>query len=221
MAKITQQKLLSMVTKGVLAKVNPATFVASTAIDTISKVSKEKFGYDFLGLGMRLIMFYAVAFLVEWYFKAEIALGSAVKKAQEDPLGFTFDVFKTFTPIGIVASFIFNSLVKEPTDSTQPIDVPTVNAIFNNVSIKDLFSDEGVHGFKYWDIIKMVTLLLVIMEWFRFSNATKATGGQVQPLTHGLFLLFIFAIGLTIIPNLIERLKGISQNTFNNPQEFV
>ena len=79
-------------------------------------------------------------------------------------------------------------------------------------SFKDLFGEKGVKGFKFWDIIKIVSILLVVAEFMRYVNTNKALGAKSSPMTIGIFTLIIVALGLTTIPELIQRVKGTDFN---------
>ena len=209
MAKITQQQLV-----GLLSKLTPQTFVASQALKGVGKakdIATEKFGYDFLGLGLRLLLFFAVAFLIEAYFKSKIAINEIIN----DPDRQVGIISGLFGLTGIVFNFLYQSFQQDKPD--EPAPTPITSDFFNNEALKAVFSEEGYHGFHYWDIIKIIALLLVVMEWRRFTAMTKATGGQVQPLTHGLFILFIVGLGLSIIPQLVSKIK----HSYINPQAMT
>jgi hypothetical protein len=79
-------------------------------------------------------------------------------------------------------------------------------------SLKDLFGETGIKGFKFWDIIKIVSILLVTAEFMRYMNTNKALGAKSSPMTVGIFTLLIVALGLTTIPELIKRVKGTDFN---------
>jgi len=189
----------------VLAKRTPQGFIASTAAGAARQISIEKFGYDFTGLGIRLGLFFAAAFLIESYFKAKIALDNVIKDPSKS--------VPVISGIFGISGMIFNFIFEQFKDDTKEVQVTKGDSrLFSNDKIQQLFSDQGFRGFKFWDIIKVIALLLVIMEWMRFNNMTKATGGQVQPLTHGLFVIIIIGLGLTIIPELINKVKKTDLN---------
>ena len=54
MAKLTLQQVSSLLSKQAITKLNPTTAVASTGIQTGKQISKEIFGYDFVGLIIKL-----------------------------------------------------------------------------------------------------------------------------------------------------------------------
>tara|TARA_R110002020_G_scaffold201824_6_gene404679 strand:- start:934 stop:1449 length:516 start_codon:yes stop_codon:yes gene_type:complete len=69
--------------------------------------------------------------------------------------------------------------------------------------LKKLF-DGGYQGFKFWDIIKVIGIILVTYEYFQFR---KETNGQVNSITTGVFVLIILILGITTIPELYKRIK--------------
>lgn len=161
-----------------------------------NEIVKEKFGYDFLGLVIKIGVFFAVAFAIQIYIKGKIEVDKIVRNpAQATPIFFGI--------AGIVFNFLFTEYQKRADNG----DIPEPSQLFGNEIIVKLFSDEGYHGFKYWDMIKLIAGLLILMEWNQFRQMTKATGGQVAPLTHGVFLLLILGIGLTAVPDLIKSLR--------------
>ena len=214
MAKITQQQLV-----GLLSKLTPQTLVAKAVIGKAKDIATEKFGYDFMGLAIRLVIFFSVAYLIEIYFKAQIAVDELFNPTSPNVVSPDDTSSGTVIPLGdFLWKALFGSLVRtvtvDPKGDTIIEPKGEQSAFFSNPNVKALFSDEGFHGWKYWQIIKLIAVLLVVMEWRRFSAMTKATGGQVQPLTHGLFILFIVGLGLSIIPQLVSKIK----HSYINPQ---
>jgi len=61
MAKLTLQQVSSILGKSAITKLNPASAVATTGIKAGKQVSKEVFGYDFVGLVMKIVVFFAVS----------------------------------------------------------------------------------------------------------------------------------------------------------------
>ena len=70
--------------------------------------------------------------------------------------------------------------------------------------ITDLFGETGVKGFKFWDVVKIGAILMVIAEYMRYSKNNPTTK---SPLTIGIFVLLITILGLTTVPELIKRVK--------------
>ena len=176
MAKLTLQQVSSILSKSAITKLNPASAVATTGIQAGKAVSKEIFGYDFVGLIVKLVVFYGVALIIAKVMEAIIfARGAFVILA-----------------------------------NTLGYNVPSADQLPQ--SFKDLFGEQGVKGFKFWDIIKIVSILLVTAEFMRYLNQNKALGGKSSPMTIGIFTLIIVALGLTTIPELIQRVKGTDFN---------
>ena len=68
--------------------------------------------------------------------------------------------------------------------------------------IKQIFG-KGYHGFKYWDIVKVATILLIIAEYFQYKKTTK----EVPIMTTGIFISLVVILGLVTIPELYQRIK--------------
>jgi hypothetical protein len=176
MAKLTLQQVSGILGKGVITKLNPASAVASGAIQVGKTVSKEIFGYDFVGLIVKLAVFYGIALIFAKFMEGVIFARGA------------------FTIIA----------------NTLGFSIPTGDQLPQ--SLKDLFGETGIKGFKFWDIIKIVSILLVTAEFMRYMNTNKALGAKSSPMTVGIFTLLIVALGLTTIPELIKRVKGTDFN---------
>lgn len=70
--------------------------------------------------------------------------------------------------------------------------------------LTDLFGEEGIKGFKFWDIVKLGAILMVLFEFSRYSKNNPTTKNA---LTIGLFVGIIAVLGLTTLPELIKRVK--------------
>ena len=176
MATLTLQQVSKILSKSAITKLNPASAVATTGIQAGKQVSKEIFGYDFVGLIVKLFVFYTVAF-----------------------------VFAKLMEAIIFARGAFVILA-----NTLGYNVPSADQLPQ--SFKDLFGEQGVKGFKFWDIIKIVSILLVVAEFMRYVNTNKSLGAKSSPMTIGIFTLIIVALGLTTVPELIKRVKGTDFN---------
>ena len=86
------------------------------------------------------------------------------------------------------------------------INVPTADQIPD--SIKKLF-DGGIGGFKFWDLVKVVAILLITAEYFRYR---KSNINNTSPMTTGIFVLLISVLAITTIPELIKRVKETDFN---------
>ena len=78
-------------------------------------------------------------------------------------------------------------------------------------SLKKLFLD-GYGGFKFWDAVKIISILLVVAEMIRYTNSNKKNGGESSPLTLGIFILIIAVLGVVTIPELLQRIKKTDFN---------
>ena len=84
-------------------------------------------------------------------------------------------------------------------------------------TLKDLFNG-GIKGFKFWDVVKIVALLLVITEMMMYINQNRKVGSNPSPMTLGVFTLIIVSLGATTVPELVKRIKSAD---FSNPQDLV
>jgi|TARA_R110002012_G_scaffold12918_2_gene56676 hypothetical protein len=179
-AKLTLQEVSNILGKAstakMITKLNPATAVTSATLQTGKTVSKEIFGYDFVGLIVKLAVFYLVAF-----------------------------VFAK-----IMETIIFSRGAFKIIANTLGFNIPQADQLPD--SLKNLFGEQGVKGFKFWDIIKVISILLVIAEFSRYVNTNKSLNAKSSPMTIGIFTLIIITLGLTTIPELYKRVKGTDFN---------
>ncbi len=176
--KITMQKLTSLLSKNVTSKINPASIVAGAIGGAVQSDLRERFNYDFVNLGIKLLIFFGTMFIFAKFMEAVIFVRGG------------FLIFANLLGFNI------------PKSEQLP------------QSLKDLFNG-GINGFKFWDIVKIVAILLVVAEFMRYMSNNQ--GAKSSPMTIGIFIAIIVILGITTIPELKTRL----QNTFNNPQEFV
>jgi len=83
--------------------------------------------------------------------------------------------------------------------------VPSQNEM-PNVWTK-LFSETGYQGFKFWDIINVLSVLIIIATAINFQNTTEANGNKVQPITWAIFSLLAGFIILTGVSKLVVKLQ--------------
>lgn len=80
-----------------------------------------------------------------------------------------------------------------------------------NVHIRKLFVDGyGDSKLKYWDLIKGVSILLVIFEWHKHNETNKNLGGEMKMLSHGMFGLILSLLVMITIPELITRFREMN-----------
>ena len=72
------------------------------------------------------------------------------------------------------------------------------------------FFKDGINGFQYWDFIKAIATILVLVEWWSWYNTEKAKGIQApSALTQGVFFVIVLGLSLITFPELFQRLKEI------------
>ncbi len=71
------------------------------------------------------------------------------------------------------------------------------------------FFQEGIKGVKYWDIVKVISILLVVMEWNNWNQTQKALRINPSPMTQGVFFVIISALILITVPELFQRFKEL------------
>jgi len=85
-----------------------------------------------------------------------------------------------------------------------------------NENVRKLFVDGfGDQKIVYWDLIKGIAIILVIIEWQRFNDTQKAVDGKTSPITHGIFSLIVGLLTVITIPKVITTIKTINQIQVN------
>ena len=138
---------------------------------------------------------------------------SAISQAQNLSLQkFGYDFTGLFFRLGVfyLIAFVFAKIM-EATIYLRGGFVVVANLFGINIPkaeqlpdpLKKLF-DQGYQGFKFWDIIKIIGIVLVVHEYFQFR---KESNGQVNPITTGVFVLLILILGITTVPEIYNRIK--------------
>ena len=70
-----------------------------------------------------------------------------------------------------------------------------------------LFDETGYNGVKFWDIINVVALLIVIATALNFQKNTEASGNQVQLITWAIFAMIGGFIIVTGVSKLVMKLQ--------------
>jgi len=78
---------------------------------------------------------------------------------------------------------------------------------------KKLFN-EGYFGLKYWDLVKLGAIVLVIIEFYRWYENEKRLGFSPSPFTIGIFASFVLLLSAFTVPEIIDKIKA---RTPNNP----
>jgi len=71
------------------------------------------------------------------------------------------------------------------------------------------FFQDGIKGFRYWDFIKIIATLLVIMEWYSWFEAERTANKTPSAFTHGVFGVIVLGLTFISVPELWQRLKEI------------
>ena len=74
-------------------------------------------------------------------------------------------------------------------------------------SLIDLFNG-GISGFKYWDVIKVVSVLIVVAEFMIYIQIKEESGKRLSPAAVGVFLLIGLILSLITFPEIIEKIRG-------------
>lgn len=172
-SKVLQQ--ISKTASKTIPVVGEANLFGQIAKKTLSKISLETLGYDFIGLGQKILVFYGVAFLIIKYFEAVI-FGSGIVKTLGGLAGINLN---PALPDSIVKFFKDGIQVQQT--SLKPWDVVNLIAFF-------LLIAEAVNYYKtaresgksvsvwttgIWGLIIGSFILLVLIPLFQ-----KLKGGQ-------------------------------------------
>jgi len=171
------QKLLTAGAR-VINPVSAGVQVATSLQKKISKQSIELFGYDFPGLLVKLLFFFAFAFLISKLMEAIIFTRGA------------------FTIIAGLFGF------KIPPKDQIPIQVQE-------------FFGEGFHKIRFWDAVKVVAVLLVVVEYVNYVQVNTKNGGTPSAMTTGVFLLIGLLLSATVFPEIVQRIKELKKTDLN------
>jgi len=67
----------------------------------------------------------------------------------------------------------------------------------------------GYNGIAFWQIIQIVSILLVLIEYQQYDRSLKEKGEKPNVTTISLFLLIALSLSLMVIPETIQRFKEI------------
>ena len=76
--------------------------------------------------------------------------------------------------------------------------------------IRKLFVEGYLIGgvtIKWWDLIKIISVIMVVMEMLQFIEHNKIAGTRPAPTTLGVFTLIIAALALISVPSLIQMIR--------------
>lgn len=149
----------------------PAVEAAKLGIKSFQKTSKlslELFKYDFFGLAIKLVVYFAFAWIINQYLRW-------INGDTNTRLAVIFGALGGLPLFGLAQWLI---------DLLQPKEVKT--------------------GVKYWDIVKGVAFLLVAWEAYNYYESNQKTS---SPMTLGIFGLILALLGLSVVPDIITKLK--------------
>ena len=69
-----------------------------------------------------------------------------------------------------------------------------------------LFST-GYNGVAFWQIMQIVSILLVLIEYQQYDRSLKEKGEKPNVTTQGVFLLIALALSLMVFPQMIQKFK--------------
>ncbi len=171
MAKGVSFQQISQVLGQAIKKGTPQQVIAREAVGQAQSFLNEKFGYDFIGLFVKILVYFVISFIFAKFMEAVI---------------FTRGLWMTLANL---LGFSIPSADKVPD------------------SLKKLF-DGGISGFKFWDVVKIILIILVIAEFIRYVNLPQKS----SPMTIGIFVAIISMLVLTTFPELIKRIKATDFN---------
>ena len=139
-----------------------------------SQLSVDTFKFDFVNLGIKIVLFFTIAYAINKLFEAIIS-------AQ-----------------GFVIDFIAFFGLHLP----QNIPEPVRNFFLDGLKL-------GNHRISFWDIVKVLATLLVIVEMLNYLEEVKARGKKPSSFTLGVFAIMISALALITFPEIISRVQEI------------
>jgi len=69
-----------------------------------------------------------------------------------------------------------------------------------------LFST-GYNGVSFWQIMQIVSILLVLIEYQQYDRSLKEKGEKPNVTTQGVFLMIGLALSLMVFPQMIQKFK--------------
>ena len=135
-------------------------------------------------------------------------------KISKKSLGFDFIPLLTSLILYYVIAFAFAKFMEASKFATGGI-VAIANFLGFNVPSSEelpnqwnrLFDETGYNGVKFWDIINVVALLIVIATALNFQKNTEASGNQVQLITWAIFAMIGGFIVVTGVSKLVMKLQ--------------
>ncbi len=143
-------------------------------------------------------------------------IGAGLKTGQKistDVFSYDFVALTTKLVIFFLAAYIitkvFESIINLDSTLRAILLLAGINfPVLFPENIINFFRD-GIKGFRFWDIVKLVAILLVVMEWANWNQTQKALKIEPSPMTQGVFAVIITGLTLITVPELFQRLKEL------------
>ena len=71
------------------------------------------------------------------------------------------------------------------------------------------FFKDGIKGFRYWDFVKILAVLLVVLELNNYLEQRKRLNEQPSPMTIGVFVVLLTGLTLITFPEIWTRIKEL------------
>jgi len=173
-------------------------------------------GYDFIGLVSRLAIFYLVAFLVNSYMIASIKGGIwlntiATLFGASLPQTLPQWLIDLFT-VGLGSKgFAVSATPTAPGQFNPPgWDLPyDYGSIEHHQSanIEGKLIQAGGITITFWQIVQIISILLVVLEYFQYSKKLKEDGSKPNVTTMAVFAMLGIGISLVTFPTMIHKIK--------------
>ena len=173
-------------------------------------------GYDFIGLVSRLAIFYLVAFLVNSYMIAIIKGGiwlntKATLFGASLPQTLPQWLIELFT-VGLGSKGFAVSATPtapgqfNPPGWDKPYDYGSIEH-HQAENIEGKLMQAGGITITFWQIVQIISILLVVLEYFQYSKKLKEDGSTANVTTMAVFAMLGIGISLVTFPTMIHKIK--------------
>jgi len=173
-------------------------------------------GYDFIGLVSRLAIFYLVAFLVNSYMIASIKGGIwlntiATLFGASLPQTLPQWLIDLFT-VGLGSKGFAVSATPtspgqfNPPGWDKPYDYGSIQH-HQAENIEGKLIQAGGITITFWQIVQIISILLVVLEYFQYSKKLKEDGTKPNVTTMAVFAMLGIGISLVTFPTMIHKIK--------------
>ena len=173
-------------------------------------------GYDFIGLVSRLAIFYLVAFLVNSYMIASIKGGIwlntiATLFGASLPQTLPQWLIDLFT-VGLGSKGFAVSATPtapgqfNPPGWDKPYDYGSIEH-HQAENIEGKLIQAGGITITFWQIVQIISILLVVLEYFQYSKKLKEDGSKANVTTMAVFAMLGIGISLVTFPTMIHKIK--------------